>query len=70
MPIDLDSIALADLRTRRSAKWSLYPDDVIPAWVAESDFPLAQPIHARRGRWGAGMPPPSGTFAHGDRGGP
>ena len=47
MPIDLDSVALADLRKRRSAKWTAYPDDVIPAWVAESDFPLAQPIHAR-----------------------
>ena len=47
MPIDLDSVALADLRKRRSAKWTAYPEDVIPAWVAESDFPLAQPIHAR-----------------------
>ena len=47
MSIDLDSVALADLRKRRSAKWTAYPEDVIPAWVAESDFPLAQPIHAR-----------------------
>lgn len=47
MPIDLDSVALADLRRRRSAKWTAYPEDVIPAWVAESDFPLAAPIHGR-----------------------
>lgn len=32
------------LRRRRSAKWSRYPPDVLPAWVAEMDFPLAAPI--------------------------
>jgi len=31
---------------RRSAKWAAYPPDVLPAWVAEMDFPLADPIKA------------------------
>ena len=29
------------LRARRTMKWSRYPPDVLPAWVAEMDFPLA-----------------------------
>jgi cysteine-S-conjugate beta-lyase len=29
------------LRTRRTMKWCRYPPDVLPAWVAEMDFPLA-----------------------------
>jgi cystathionine beta-lyase len=36
-PIDL-------LRTRTSAKWRLYPEDVLPLPVAEMDYPLAEPI--------------------------
>jgi len=32
------------LRARRSEKWSAYPEDVLPAWVAEMDFPLAPPV--------------------------
>lgn len=39
-----DSITLEGLRKLRSAKWSHYPDDVIPCWVAEMDFPSAEPI--------------------------
>jgi len=31
---------------RGSAKWTLYPPDVLPAWVAEMDFELAAPIKA------------------------
>lgn len=42
--LDLDSLSLDDLHRRRSAKWSHYPPDVIPAWVAEMDFPSAEPI--------------------------
>jgi cystathionine beta-lyase len=34
------------LLDRRSAKWTEYPPDVLPAWVAEMDFPLAAPIKA------------------------
>ncbi|MDQ2631199.1 MAG: aminotransferase class I/II-fold pyridoxal phosphate-dependent enzyme [Actinomycetota bacterium] len=40
----LTHLPLAELRRRRSAKWSQYPEDVLPAWVAEMDFPLAEPI--------------------------
>lgn len=32
------------LRDRKSEKWNSYPPDVLPAWVAEMDFPLADPI--------------------------
>ncbi len=35
---------LEQLQRRRSAKWTRYPADVLPAWVAEMDFPLAAPI--------------------------
>ena len=35
---------LEELRQRRSIKWRLYPDDVLPAWIAEMDFTLAEPI--------------------------
>ncbi|MET0589912.1 MAG: aminotransferase class I/II-fold pyridoxal phosphate-dependent enzyme [Naasia sp.] len=38
---------LDELRRRSSAKWSMYPPDVLPLFVAEMDFPLAPPIAAR-----------------------
>ena len=41
---NLTDIPLERLRRRRSAKWTHYPDDVLPAFVAEMDFPLAQPV--------------------------
>jgi cystathionine beta-lyase len=41
-----DEISLAELRKRRSMKWRRYPSDVLPVWVAEMDFPLADPIRA------------------------
>lgn len=37
-------LSLAKLRQRRSVKWTTYPDDVLPAWVAEMDFSLAPPV--------------------------
>ncbi len=42
----IDHTSLAHLRQRTSAKWRAYPEDVIPAWVAEMDFALAEPIAA------------------------
>jgi cystathionine beta-lyase len=39
-----DAIDERSLRRRRSAKWAVYGDDVLPAWVAEMDYPLAEPI--------------------------
>ena len=67
-PFDL--VTEADLRRRQSAKWRLYPDDVLPAWVAEMDFPIAEPIkrvlHAALETDDAGYADPQGlgeTFA-------
>jgi len=44
-PTWFDDLSLDELRARRSVKWRRYPDDVLPAWVAELDFPLAAPVH-------------------------
>jgi cystathionine beta-lyase len=41
---ELTELPIERLRRRRSAKWARYPDDVLPAWVAEMDFPLAGPV--------------------------
>ncbi len=32
------------LRARHSAKWRQYPDDVLPLFVAEMDYPIAEPV--------------------------
>lgn len=40
----LTELSLEDLRQRRSAKWTHYPPEVLPAFVAEMDFPLARPV--------------------------
>lgn len=37
---------LARLRRRTSAKWSMHPAEVLPMFIAEMDYPLAQPIVA------------------------
>jgi cysteine-S-conjugate beta-lyase len=39
-----DAITEVVLRRRQSAKWKFFAEDVLPAWVAEMDFPLAEPI--------------------------
>ncbi|HSS31730.1 MAG TPA: aminotransferase class I/II-fold pyridoxal phosphate-dependent enzyme [Solirubrobacterales bacterium] len=41
---NLTELALKRLRLRRSVKWTRYPADVLPAFVAEMDFPLAEPV--------------------------
>ena len=35
-----------ELRARTGGKWRMFPPDVLPAFVAEMDFPLAEPIKA------------------------
>ncbi|MGH3730770.1 MAG: MalY/PatB family protein [Micromonosporaceae bacterium] len=40
----LAELGTDELRTRRSVKWRYFPPDVLPAWVAEMDTPLAPPI--------------------------
>jgi cystathionine beta-lyase len=41
-----DRLDLEELRKRRSMKWRAYPPDVLPAWVAEMDFPAAPAVAA------------------------
>jgi cystathionine beta-lyase len=41
---ELTELSLEQLRLRRSAKWRFYDEDVLPAWVAEMDYPLAAPV--------------------------
>lgn len=43
MGVSLD-ITLEELHRKRGAKWTTYDRDVIPAWVADMDFPLATPV--------------------------
>ncbi|WP_345750027.1 MalY/PatB family protein [Microbacterium rhizophilus] len=40
----LEALPLAELRRRSSSKWRTYPEDVLPLFVAETDFPLAPAI--------------------------
>ncbi len=39
-----DEIDLHSLRARTSEKWAKYGEDVLPAFVAETDFPVAPGI--------------------------
>jgi cystathionine beta-lyase len=40
----LGNCSLAELAKRKSHKWRTYPADVLPAFVAEMDYTLAEPI--------------------------
>jgi cystathionine beta-lyase len=57
-----DAVTLDGLRARTSAKWREYPPDVLPAYVAELDVPLAPGIRRAlhdavdRGDTGYAMP--------------
>jgi len=42
----LGNCSLSELRQRKSVKWREYPPDVLPSFVAEMDFVLAEPIVA------------------------
>jgi cystathionine beta-lyase len=42
--VSFDDLRLDDLRRRRSEKWTRYGPDVLPLFVAEMDFQLAEPI--------------------------
>ena len=41
---DFNATSLEALRRRRGVKWTRYPPDVLPAWVADMDFDMAEPI--------------------------
>ena len=43
-PLDLDGLDRDALRQSRGEKWTTYPADVLPVWVADMDFPVAEPI--------------------------
>lgn len=42
--MDVTADSLDHLRQRTSSKWRSFPDDVLPLFVAEADFPLAPAI--------------------------
>jgi cystathionine beta-lyase len=41
----IDSLSAAELRGSSRIKWRLFGEDVLPAWVADMDFPVAPPVH-------------------------
>ena len=43
-PPDFDAVRPESRRPSVGEKWATYPDDVLPLWVADMDFPLAEPI--------------------------
>lgn len=53
-PARLDDLDHRRLTARRSEKWHTYPRDVLPAWVAEMDFPVAAAIERELRRFVAG----------------
>ncbi len=58
-----DDLQPDHVRGAHSAKWSLFPHDVIPLWVADMDFPISSAIvDALEGRMtrSVGYPPMSG----------
>jgi cystathionine beta-lyase len=46
LDLNLDDLDIETLKSQVSEKWNTYPADVLPAWVAQMDFPLAEPIRA------------------------
>jgi cystathionine beta-lyase len=41
----IDSLSAAELHGSSRIKWRLFGEDVLPAWVADMDFPVAPPVH-------------------------
>ena len=64
----LEALPLDQLRLRSSTKWRKYPADVIPMFVAETDFPLAPAISRALTRavelGDTGYTPPDPGVAH------
>jgi cystathionine beta-lyase len=44
MPHPFDGLEPDELRGSHSVKWSLFPQDVLPLWVADMDYPVAEAI--------------------------
>ena len=51
MPHRYDALTIDELRRRPLAKWRRYDEDVLPLWVADMDFPVAEPIRAAVRAW-------------------
>ena len=41
----IDGLRISDLHRSGRIKWRLYGEDVLPAWVADMDFPVAPAVH-------------------------
>jgi cystathionine beta-lyase len=41
----LESVSAAEMHRSSRVKWRLFGDEVLPAWVADMDFPVAPPVH-------------------------
>ena len=39
-----EALSLSEMRSHKSEKWRGFPSDVLPLFVAEMDFPIAEPI--------------------------
>ena len=46
MPNEFDALNASSVRSQHSAKWTWYPEDVLPLWVADMDFPISDAIRA------------------------
>ena len=44
MPRTVTDFDIPTLRARRTNKWHKFPDDVLPAWVADMDFGVAPAV--------------------------
>ena len=44
MPHPFDQLEQETLREKSCMKWQRYENDVLPLWVADMDFPIAEPI--------------------------
>ncbi len=68
-PVDIatafDAPTEATMRAKPAGKWMRYDPDVLPVWVADMDFPPAEPIrralHAHLDHGSYGYPPFGGT---------
>ncbi len=44
--MNIDALDMERLRLRTGEKWTHYPPDILPSWVADMDFEIADPIRA------------------------
>ena len=44
MVVAMEFPSLEELQARGTRKWTVFEEDVLPLWIAESDFPTAPAI--------------------------